>query len=283
MNKVKIITDSTCDLNLDMYEGLDVEVIPFFVNFNEESYLDLIEMDSEKLFKKVEETNIHPKTAAASPGMFYETFKKYIDKGYDVLYLGIGSDLSGAFQIASTAALDLPENRVFLVDSQNLSSGSGLLLMKAVKFRDQGLSAKEIKEEVEKLVPRVRSQFVIDTLDYLHRGGRCSGTARIFGTLLKVHPLIRVVDGEMIVAKKPRGTLKKAVDTMLEYFYKDLEKVDPECIFITHVLSDENEEYIREQVSPLIPNANIIETKAGSVIGSHCGPKTIGILYIVNE
>ena len=201
MNKVKIITDSTCDLNLDMYEGLDVEVIPFFVNFNEESYLDLIEMDSEKLFKKVEETNIHPKTAAASPGMFYETFKKYIDKGYDVLYLGIGSGLSGAFQIASTAALDLPENRVFLVDSQNLSSGSGLLLMKAVKFRDQGLSAKEIKEEVEKLVPRVRSQFVIDTLDYLHRGGRCSGTARIFGTLLKVHPLIRVVDGEMIVAK----------------------------------------------------------------------------------
>lgn len=283
MNKVKIITDSTCDLSLQMYQEMDVEVIPFHVNFNDESFLDLVEMDSDQLVEKVKETKIFPKTAAASAGVFYETFKKYIDQGYDVLYLGIGSGLSGAFQIAKSVIHDLPEGRVFLVDSQNLSSGSGLLLRKAVGFRDQGMSAEQIKEEVEKIVPRVRSQFIVDTLEYLHRGGRCSGTARLIGTLLKMHPLIRVIDGKMIVAKKPRGTLRKAVDAMLEYFYKDLDKVDPDCIFITHVVSDENEKYIREKITPLIPNANIVSTKAGSVIGSHCGPKTIGILYIVNE
>lgn len=283
MNKVAIITDSTCDLSEEIISQNNIDIIPLYVNFGDESYLDLIEMNGEKLFKKVKETNIHPKSSAPSPITFHEKFAKYIDEGYDILYLGIGADFSGTFQIAYTASLEFPKERIYLVDSQNLSSGIGLLIMKAIKFRDEGLSAKEIAQKLEEIAPRVRTQFVINTLDYLHNGGRCSGTARIVGSILKLHPIIRVVDGGMIVAKKPRGTLNKGIDVMLEYLEKDLGNIDKDCVFITHAAAPNEEVYIREKITPLLEGANIIETKAGSVISTHCGPQTIGVLYIVNE
>lgn len=283
MNKVKLFTDSTCDLSFELIEKYQIEVIPLHINIGDKTFQDLVELQNEQLFELVKKTNLHPKTSAVAPGVFLEKFQEALQEGFDVVYMGIGGGFSGTLQSAHTAVLELEENRVFLIDSQNLSSGSGLLLVKAGELVKQGKSAQEIKAEVEKIIPRVRTQFVIDTLEYLHRGGRCSATARIFGTALKVHPIIRVVDGAMTVAKKPRGSILKAIDVMMEYLEKDKDNIDPELIFITHAQASSEVPYVREKIKMTAKFDDIIETKAGSVISSHCGPHTIGILYITKE
>lgn len=283
MNKVKLFTDSTCDLSFELIEKYQIEVIPLHINIGDKTYQDLVELQNEQLFEIVKKTNIHPKTSAVAPGEFLERFQEALQDGFDVVYMGIGGGFSGTLQSAHTAALELEENRVFLIDSQNLSSGSGLLLVKAGELVKQGKSALEIKKAIEEIIPRVRTQFVIDTLEYLHRGGRCSATARIFGTALKVHPIIRVVDGAMTVAKKPRGSILKAIDVMMEYLEKDSDNIDPELIFITHAQASSEVPYVREKIKMIAKFDNILETKAGSVISSHCGPHTIGILYITKK
>lgn len=283
MNKVKLFSDSTCDLSFELIEKYNITVIPLYINIGEETFADLEELQNEQLFEIVKKTKIHPKTSAVAPGVFIEEFQAALNEGYDVVYMGIGGGFSGTLQSAHTAKLELDSDRIFLIDSQNLSSGSGLLLMRAAKMVEEGKSAAEIVSAIEDLKPRVRTQFVIDTLEYLHRGGRCSATARIFGTALKVHPIIRVVDGAMTVAKKPRGTLLKAVDVMMEYLEKDRDNLESDLIFITHAQAQDIVPYVREKIKMVAKFDNIVETKAGSVISSHCGPQTIGILYITKS
>jgi len=169
------------------------------------------------------------------------------------------------------------------VDSQNLSTGIGLLLLKAAKFRDQGDDLETIVNKVEKIVPFVRTQFAINTLEYLHKGGRCSGTARIFGTWLKIKPIITVIEGQLYVAKKPRGKFTVALEVLLDYLRADKDRVDEDCLFITHSLATEDAQYLRAKIQEIVKVKQIYETQASGVISTHCGPRTIGILYIVNK
>lgn len=283
MKGIKIITDCTSDLTPELYKKLDIEVIPLTVSIGGKTYDDISEIDSEKLFQLVKEYGELPKTASVSPATFLNYFNKHLENGYDVLYMGIGAGFSASYQNARLAASELPEGRVRIVDSGNLSSGIGLLLLKAAKFRDQGDSLEEIARKLEELVPLVRTQFAINTLAYLHKGGRCSGTSRIIGTLLKVKPIIRVVDGKMEVAKKPRGKYQKALDTLLEYFKNDSDNIDTENVMVTHSLADEDAVYLKKEIAKIADIENIYETKASAVIATHCGPRTIGILYILKK
>jgi DegV family protein with EDD domain len=165
----------------------------------------------------------------------------------------------------------------------NLSSGIALLVLKAKDLRDKGLSALKIKEEIERLVPLVRSQFAISTLDYLHKGGRASGLAKLVGTMLSIKPIIKVVKGSLEVYKKPIGKMSRALDIMLEDFNKEKENIDLDYVFITHTLANRQAVYMLDYLKRRFDIKHLIEGSAGCVISSHCGAGTIGILYIVKS
>ena len=283
MSKIKIITDSTSDLTPELYNKIDAEIVPLLVTIGEETYRDGVDLTTDQLYKKIEQTGTMPKTAAVSPAVFEEVFKKYTDDGYDIVYCGIGSTLSATYQNACIASCDMPN--VYCIDSLNLSSGIGLVLLKIDSLRQEGKSAAEIKEYVEKhVIHNVRSQFAINTFEYLHKGGRCSGMTRIIGTALMIKPLIAVIDGKMQVVKKPLGKLKKAINVMLEDAIAIKERIDTDFMMITHSKNDEMASVFKPKLHEAFPEVkNIYETHAGCVISSHCGKGTLGILYIEKD
>ena len=282
MKKIGIITDCTSDLTKEMYEKYNIEVLPLYVVMKGKTYQDGIDITTEEMYKLVDKYNELPKTSNVSPAKFEEYFKYYLEKYESIIYFGIGSDLSGTYQNAKIAASEFDENKVFIGDSKNLSTGIGLLILKAAKYRDEGYSAKEIFEKVNELVPRVRTQFAINTLKYLHMGGRCSGVSKILGSALKLKPIIKVVNGKLEVSKKPIGYVR-ALHTMLDNAYADLDKMDLDYVFVTHTVADDDAKYLKGELSKVIPSDCLIETNASGVIATHCGPRTIGILYLVKE
>ena len=285
-NKVMIIADSTCDLNKDYLKENNIVILPLHVSFpgDDKDYLDGVNLDSETVYKKVEEIGNTPKTGAANVNQFIELFQKYIDQNYDIIYTGIGSGLSSSYQNAILASQEFPEGRIEIVDSQNLSTGTGLLVCKMVDFRNEGLDVHQIAEKVRELVPLVSAKFCIDRLDYLHKGGRCSGMTKLFAHLLNLHPVAKVINGKLTVYKTPRGKYRKAVDAQIQEFLEDLPNIDLTRVFVTdsgHM--DGEDEYVIQELSKHMDPSKIIHTIAGCVISSHCGPKTIGILYILKE
>ena len=285
-NKVMIIADSTCDLNKDYLKENNIVILPLHVSFpgDDKDYLDGVDLDAETVYKKVEEIGNTPKTGAANVNQFIELFQKYIDENYDIIYTGIGSGLSSSYQNAVLASQEFPEGRIEIVDSQNLSTGTGLLVCKMVDFRNEGLDVHQIAEKVRELVPLVSAKFCIDRLDYLHKGGRCSGMTKLFAHLLNLHPVAKVINGKLTVYKTPRGKYRKAVDAQIQEFLEDLPNIDLTRVFVTdsgHM--DGEDEYVIQELSKHMDPSKIIHTIAGCVISSHCGPKTIGILYILKE
>ena len=282
MNKVVIFSDSTCDLMPDTIKEFDIHIIPLYVNFKDESFKDGIDMTSTALYEKVENTGIMPKTSASTVADFIDAFKPYIDEGYDIFFTGISSKMSVNMQNSLSARMELGEDRIYISDSLNLSSDIGLLVLKACKFRDEGKSAKEIKELIDELAPKVKGGFVIKSMDYLYKGGRCSALSKIFGTILKIKPFIRVKNGSMYVHKKPRGKFYSAIDIMIEEAINDLPNMNTDYIMVTHSLGDEYAKYIIDKLKEHT-DIPIMETYAGCVVSSHCGKGTIGILYILKD
>lgn len=283
MKRVLILTDSTADLSNQLKEDRQIYTLPLLVQFGEESYRDGLDLTTRELYDIVDERKVLPKTASIAPGQFIAFFEQYLKEGYEILYTGIGSSISGTYQSAVLAKEDVGSKDVYLVDSKNLSSGIGLLVLKACDLRDQGFTANEIASSLERLVPLVRSQFAIKTLDYLHKGGRASGTAKLLGSMLGIKPIIQVRDGRLLVYKKPIGKMMKAIHVMLHDFHKQVKakNVDLDYVMITHSLADKQAEYMMAQVKQVSSPKVLLENHAGCVISSHCGPGTIGILYIV--
>ena len=279
MGKVVIISDSTCDLSKKLIDENDVKIIPLYINFDEEVYKDGEEITSDKLYELVKEKKKMPKTSACSVGDFINVFKKYLEEGYEVFYTGIGSKLSSTYANAMLAKEDLDTDKIQLSDSGNLSTGIGLLILKACKFAKEGKNAKQIKEEIDALVPKVRSKFVVESLEYLHKGGRCSGVARFFGTMARLKPVIIVENGKLDVLAKPIGK-RKGLKVMLDDIIANKENIHNDCVMVTHTYAEEDAAYLKEVLATEVPDAHVEETTAGCVISSHCGKGTIGILYI---
>jgi len=212
MNKVIIMTDSTCDLTKSLIESRGIHVAPLYVNFGDLSYRDGVDLTTEELYAKVDELGFLPKSAAVSPGDFVNEFTPFIERGYDIVCITIGSKLSGTYQSALIAKDMVDESRIHVVDSNNLSSGVGLVVLKGCDLRDQGLSALDIKKQLDEITPRVRSQFAIQTMDYLYKGGRCSALSAFLGSVLAIKPIIQVNDGKLDVYKKAIGKMTRALD-----------------------------------------------------------------------
>lgn len=283
-NKVAILTDSTCDLGKELMEKYQIDFIPLHVNFEDETYDDLVNINLEQLYQKVDEKKKLPTTSCPSPMEIKTFLMKYLEQGYDVVYTGISSKMSSTYDTFLMVQKELEQDRVYIVDSGNLSTGIGLLLLKAAKFRDEGFSAKEIAQKLEEIVPRVKVQFVIDRLDYLYKGGRCSSVAYVFSKVLSVKPMIVVREKTMQVGSKFIGSITKAQKGMTKIFLNDFDKIDKEFVFITHTMAYDGAKYIHSLINEAKPQIeHLYETVAGCVIGSHCGKNTIGILYIMKD
>ena len=277
--KIKIICDSSIDLTNDIIDAEDIEIIPFSVTMNNVNYYDGVTITTEKMYELVEKYKVLPKTSAFGPEVFAKLAEQFADYD-DIIFTGIGSGFSSSFNSTKLGTMDY--TNVYCVDSQNLSSGTGLLVLKMCKLRKQGYSGEQIVKEIEKLVPLVRSQFAINTLEYLHMGGRCSGASKLFGTMLRLKPIIKVVNNGMVVTKKPIG-FHKALNAMLDDVIKEKDNMDLDHIMVTHSMAEEDAQYLISELSKHFDKDIIMETRASGTISTHCGPRTIGILYIAKE
>lgn len=285
---VKIITDSTCDLPKDILEKYDISVLPLHIICQDEEYLDGVSITAEQIFEWSEKNKTTPKTASAGPAETLECIRPFVESGKDVIFISISDKLSamGNTMRMTAAALNEEAGReqVRVVNSGSLSTGIGLLVMEAAIMAKDHMKADDIVREIEGLIPTVRASFVVDTLTYLHRGGRCSGLAALAGGALKLHPKIVVKNGKLEVDKKYRGSMKHV---LIQYTHEMLEQfmnARRDRVFITHASCDrEIIDAVREYISELGIFDEIIETKAGGVISSHCGPGTLGVLFLEKE
>ena len=286
MAKVKIVSDSTCDLGKEILDSLNVDTIPLYIGHEGKMFLDGVDITTKEMYELIATSGKLTKTSCRAPEEFRVFFENIFAQGYDqIVYFGIGSTLSATYNNARLAALEFGEDKVFVVDSLNLSTGTGLLVYKACEFRDAGLSGSEIAQKITDLVPLVRSQFVIDKFDNLHKGGRCSGMAKVFGTMLRIKPNIKVVNGKLEVARKPIG-MKRGLLAMLQDIQEDFNNnnVDLGHVMVTHSFADSEAQFVIPRLIDMgIPADKIVETKAGCVVSTHCGEGTIGILYIANH
>ena len=282
---VKIIADSTCDLPKDILEEYGVSILPLHIICNEADYLDGVTITPPEIFAWADENKTTPKTSAASPGEAVELLKPYADAGRDVVCISISDAFSTTGNVLRMTADAINEEagrtQVHVINSANLSTGIGLLVLEAATMAKEGMKAEQIVENIEALIPKVRASFVVDTLTYLHRGGRCSGLAALAGGALKLHPQIVVKDGKMDVAKKYRGNMKKVLLEYTKELTDALMHAGKNRVFITHSGCDkEVVDSIREYITGLGIFEEILETTAGGVISSHCGPGTLGVLFI---
>lgn len=279
MARVKIFSDSTCDLPPDLIVQSQIGIVPLYVLFDDVSYGDGVDITTPVLYEKVKETGKLPTTAAPSPGEFIRAFAPWVEAGEDIVYIGLSSQFSATINNARLAAQEFPPGRVEVVDSQNLSTGIGLLVMRAADFAAEGLDAPSIAENIRSLRAKVRTEFIIDTLEYLHKGGRCSGITRFIGGVLQIRPSVRVVDGGMVPAQKFRGSRAKALQGLVKGVLAAKERISPERVFVTHSIS-EDAPYLQRELEKKAGVKEVLISQAGCVISSHCGPNAIGILYI---
>lgn len=280
MGKVRIIADSTCDLSPELVDKYGVTVIPLCVVMGDKSYYDGVEVTPDEIYAWADANKTTPKTAALSFDKTLEIIKPFIDAKEDIIFFGISGQMSTTCNIARLIAEQEEYERLFVIDSQNLSTGIGLQIIKACKMAEAGMDAESIVKEIEGARSRVRASFIVDTLTYLSRGGRCTAVTALLASALKLHPMIVVKDGAMGVSKKFRGKMPVALTSYVNELKPTLLNAEPERVFITHSGCDEATiAMVKAMLEELNYFGEILVTRAGGVISSHCGPGTLGVLF----
>lgn len=280
MGKVRIISDSTCDLSEELKKQYDIKIIPLCIIMDDKSYFDMVEVTPAEIFEWADKNKTTPKTSATSIEEAMKVLKPLKEAGDDVIYIGISEDMSTTCNVIRLAAEELEYERVFIINSMNLSTGIGLQVLRAADLAQEGKSAEEIVELIENARDDVRASFVVDTLTYLSRGGRCNSVTALLANTLQIHPKIVVANGKMGVGSKYRGKMDRVLNKYEAEMEADLLKADPKRVFVTHSgLERERIDDILNKLKDLNYFENIYETNAGGVICSHCGPGTLGILY----
>lgn len=276
MDKIKIVTDSTADLPLELVSKYEIEVLPLTVHFGDESYRDGVDIKLHQFLEKMKESNIFPTTSQINPQNFYECYKKYLDQGYKILSIHLSSKLSGTYQSACIAKDMLESEDIVVIDSLNVTSGLGLQVLKACSLREQGLKLEEIKVKILEIIPHIKSALAFESLENLVKGGRLSKTAGILGNILGIRLLIQIKDGELALMDKVRGN-KKAIKTILDYVDERKIKKDETCV----LLQIENREIFDALKENLTSNSlKFIECEVGCVVGTHSGTGACGIFFI---
>lgn len=274
-----ITSDSTTDLSRELRERYNVSVMPLKITLGDKTYTDGVDITPDDIYVHHDKTGELPKTSATNVGDCLEFFKPFTDAGKTVIHFTISSEMSSTYNNACLAAEEL--GNVYVIDTKNLSTGGGLLVVAAAEMLNAGLSAKETVEKTRALAPCVDASFVIDSLEYLYKGGRCSALAMFGANLLKLKPCIQVKDGKMDVAKKYRGKFSEVLKQYVKDKISDYSDIELDRVFITHAgcdpqLVNEIVELVRKEV----PFKEVFMTRAGCTVSSHCGANTLGVLFI---
>ena len=282
---IKILSDSTCDLSPELISRYGIEIIPLYVRLGDEEHLDGVDITPEEIYAWSDKTGQTPTTAAPSMEVLLDTFDKHLKAGEELVVFTISSSMSACFNNCRLAVEELEaENKIKVIDSANLSTGIGHLVIEAAIMAEEGKSLDEIEKRILELRPLVRASFVVDTLVFLYRGGRCSGLAALVGGALKLHPRIAVADGAMAPGQKFRGLPKKYVMDYVKAMESDMLMAKRDRVFITHSgYPAEIVDMVRDYLKGLNRFNEILETRAGGVVSSHCGPGTLGVLFIASE
>lgn len=285
MKKVAIIADTTCDLSLELRERYQIKTFPLHIHLGDKEYSDGVDISPDDIYRWSDENKATPKTSAVSPAEATDILTAALEEAESVICFCISDQMSSTGNVLRLAVQELEvEERVFVVDSKSLSTGIGLQIIEAAVLAAQGMEAADIVKEVLSMQGRVRASFVVDTLTYLYRGGRCSGLAALAGSALKLHPLIAVVDGKMMPGKKYRGKIERVIIDYVKDMEADLVNAKADRVFITHSgCEEEIVEAVKAELASLNRFEEILVTRAGSVVTSHCGPGTLGVLYIAGK
>ncbi len=281
-NRVILCADSTCDLNPALIESLGVHLYPFHIVLEENTYQDGVDLTPDDIVRIYNEKKVLPHTAAINVQEYIDFFTPFVEDGCDIVHISLGSGISSSHQNACLAAAEF-DGRVHAVNSGNLSTGSGLLVMEAAARIADGMPAAQVAEEVRALTDKVSASFVLDTLEFLHKGGRCSALAMFGANLLKLKPSIRVnpADATMGVDKKFRGTLDKVIEEYIRGELEGRDDIRTDKIFVTHSpMDDDKVNKAVAVVKDVFPDATVYVTSAGCTITSHCGPNCLGVLFM---
>ena len=280
MSKPVVITaDSTCDLSQELKARFAIHTVPLTILLGEDSYLDGVDFTTEDIYRRYREDGTLPKTAAPGIQQLTDFFTQFLEQGCEVVHLDISSELSGTFNNACIAASEL--EGVHVVDTRMLSTGVGLLALEGAECRDRGMCAADIAEHLRALTDKVDTSFVLDTLEFMWKGGRCSGVAALGANLLHLKPGLEMKDGKLGVYKKYRGNIQSVYRQYVKERLAGAE-IRPGHVFVTDSgeVPDEILDELMTMARKAVPGAEIHNTKAGCTVTSHCGPKTLGILFI---
>ncbi len=275
---VIITTDSVCDMPKELLERYQVRMIPLTISEGDHSYKDGVDFTPDDIYELYDSQHLLPKTSAISPQEFIDFFTPLTQDGSEVVHIDISSACSATYQNACMAAREL--EGVFPVDSLHLTLGQGLLVIEACRLRDEGYSAQEIVERLLIYREKIATSFVVDTLEFLWKGGRCSGLTAFGANLLQVRPCLELREGEIKVARKYRGTMQK-VYTQYIRDYLSRENIDTRMGFLVHSgrISQETLDQLRQLILELVPFSEVPIVRAGCTVTSHCGPGTIGVIF----
>lgn len=286
MQAIQITADSTCDLSIEDIQKHQIIIQPLYINLGDKSFQDRVNIHPEDIFAYFDKEGKVPKTSAVTIQDYLDLFLPLVKQGRSVIHCAFSSALSSSFQNACTAATMLEEEghpgEIHIVDTKSLCNGSGLVVLEACEMAENGISAAKIAQVLrEEVVPKVEGSFIINTLVYLHKGGRCSSVAALGANLLKLKPCIELENGKMHVGKKYRASFDKCIPQYLHDHLEGRNDVNFKRIFITNASCDPAiVKKAREIVTQLCPFEEIKEAVAGSTISSHCGPGTFGIFFM---
>ena len=282
LRPVLISTDSTADMSPEMLSHYQVRRFPLYVVMDDQVYEDGVTVTSADVFDYFYKTGKLARTAAPNLHDFVSYFTPLSEQGYDIVHFDISGQLSSTYNVCQMAAADF--DCVYSIDSRHLSSGIALLVIKACELRDQGLPAKEIVSRINDMRDQVETSFVIDTLRFLHKGGRCSALAAMGANLLKLKPCIEMTDAMLQVGKKYRGRIEDVFMSYIADKLQNPETLDLSRAFITHTITDEAlVERCADKVRSLVNFKELHIAKAGPTISVHCGPDTMGVLFMRNQ
>lgn len=277
--KIKILSDSTCDLSTELLEKYDITLVPLTVVKNGEAFADGVTITPAEIFSHVANGGDLCSTTAMNVGEYTEFFEKYANDYDGVIHVNIGSSFSSSYQNACLAAEEFDNVRV--IDSQNLSTGQGLVVLKACELALTCTSLDELHEQVQAFTPRVEASFLLDQLQYMVKGGRCSMVAALGANLLNLKPCIEVKGGKMSVVKKYRGNYAKCLAAYVKDRLCDRNDLDRGTLFVTNTpVTDACMDAVKEAVSAYADFENIYWTQAGCTVSCHCGPGTLGVLFV---
>lgn len=278
--KIILSADSTCDLNAELKDRYDVNYFPLHINLNGKDYQDNVDITPEQVYQEYYDNKVLPKTSAVNVQEYMDHFRPWVEQGFEVIHINLGHALSSSYQNCCLAAQEL--GHVHVVDSCNLSTGTGLTVIAAGKMIKEGIDAETIAEKLRAGVHKRHASFVLDTLTFLHAGGRCSAVAALGANMLKLKPSIQVNnhDGSMSVGKKYRGSLDKVLAKYTRDQLSKYSDINTDLLFITHSgIPQEYIDLVRKTAEDMVPFKEIHVTKASCTISCHCGPNTLGILF----